>query len=405
MKASKLKFAVFVYLAGMVVIHAAMFWNVRESVKKGYSDFAIYYGAGTMVRQGLGHQLYDDAAQFRIQREFSPDVAIRLSALPYNHPAFEALWFVPFSCVPYAVAFALWDLANLAMLVAIPFLLLPHLRQMQHYSWPLWMLAGLGFFPIFVALLQGQDAILLLFLYGLAFVCLKKDREVAAGGWLALGLFKPQLVLPFVLLLLLQGRKKVLYGFLPVAALLALVSAAIVGWEGMALYPHYVLHLEGTLAQGAIVPSDMPNLRGVLAVLLHGSSSVGLVAVVLSVGIFVLAAWRGRAIVPENSFNLKFCMAMVATILVSYHLLIYDLSLLMLPFALLTNEMQGEGKLRTWPRVLIIAAVSTLFFSPGLIVLMQNGRLAWMGWAVMLLMAGIAGEISPRRIRMGVPVL
>jgi hypothetical protein len=401
MKASKLKFAVVVYLAGMVAIHAAMFWNVRESVRKGYSDFAIYYSAGTMVRRGLGHQLYDAATQFKVQREFSPEVAIRLGPLPYNHPAFEAVWFVPFSYVPYVSAFALWDLANLAMLATLPFLLLPHLRQLQGYSWSLWVLTSLGFFPIFVALLQGQDTILLLFLYALAFVCLKKNRDAVAGGWLALGLFKPHLVLPFVLLLLVQSRKKVLYGFLPTAVVLALVSVAIVGWEGMAAYPHYVLHLEDTMARGAIVPSDMPNLRGVLYVLLHGSPRVGVVALMLSTGIFLFAAWQCRAALSENSFNLKVCLAMVATIVVSYHLLSYDLSLMMLPLLLLANELLGEGRLHTWPRVLMIAAVSALFFSPGLILLMQNDQLALMGWAVMLLMGGIAGQISLRTCRAG----
>jgi hypothetical protein len=393
MKASKLKFAVFVYLAGMVVIHAAMFWNLRESIKKGYSDFAIYYSAGTMVRQGLGHQLYDGATQFRIQREFSPQVAIRLGPFLYNHPPFEAALFVPLTYVSYAAAFALWDLANLAMLIALPFLLRPYLSHLQDYSWPLWVLTLLGFFPIFVTLLQGQDAILLLFLFVLAFACLNQNRDVLAGGWLALGLFKPHLVLPFVLLLLLQGRKKILYGFLPMAAGLASVSVAIVGGKEMWLYPHYVLHLENTLARGAIIPSDMPNLRGVLDVLLRDSPRIGDVDLALSMSIFLFAAWQCWAVLSGNFFNLKFCLAMVATIVVSYHLLSYDLSLLVLPLLVLANQLLGGGW-RTWPRVLIIAAVSALFFSPGLLILMRNNRLAWMGWAVMLLMGGVAGQIS-----------
>jgi Glycosyltransferase family 87 len=399
MKASTLKFAVLVYLAGMVVIHAALFWNLRDSIRKGYSDFTIYYCAGTMVRRGLGHLLYDGATQFKIQREFSPEVEIRLGPLPYNHPAFEALLFAPLTYVPYVVAFTFWDLANLAMLAALPFLLRPQLNQLQGYAWPLWVLAGLGFFPIFVGLLQGQDAILLLFLYVLAFVCLRQRRDVLAGGWLALGLFKPHLVLPFVLLLMLQGRKKVLYGFIPTAVLLALVSAAIVGWEGMMSYPRYVVHLEDTAARGAIVPADMPNLRGILYSLLHGGPRVGAVTLGLSIGVLLFAAWQCRTVSPDDVFNLKVCLAVGATIIVSYHLLIYDLSLLMLPLPLLANELRG--RLRGWPQALTVAAFSTLFFSPGLILLMRDNQLAWMGWAVILLTAGIAGQISLRIRRAG----
>src|ERR1022692_2600558 len=294
MQASRLKSAVLLYLTGMVMIHAVVFWSVRDSVRKGYSDFTIYYCAGKIVRLGLGHQLYDNVTQFKVQREFSPDVAIRLDALPYNHPPFEAALFAPFTLVSYPAAFAMWALANLAMLIALPFMLRPELGHLQIYPWPFWVLASLGFFPIFFALLQGQDAILLLFLYTLAFLCLKKNRDIFAGSWLALGLFKPHLILPFIFLLLVQGRRKVLYGFLPIAAVLALVSTAIVGREGMLLYPRYVLRLESTMARGAIMPSDMPNLRGMLYLLLHSDSYVGVAALALSVGMLLLAAWRCR---------------------------------------------------------------------------------------------------------------
>jgi Glycosyltransferase family 87 len=401
MQASKFRFAVFLYLVGMVAIHAIVFWHLRDSVRKGYSDFAIYYCAGTMVRQGLGRQLYDETIQFKVQREFSPDVAIRLAALPYNHPPFEALLFFPFTYLRYPLAFALWNLANLALLVTLPLLLRPHLFQLQNYSYGLWLIASLAFFPIFVALLQGQDTILLLLLYALCFVCLKKNRDGIAGMWLALGLFKPHLVLPFVLLLLVQGKKKLLYGFLPTAAAMLLVSIVIVGGEGMLLYPRYVLHLESTMARGAIVPSNMPNLRGVVYVLFSGSSSVNEVALLISAGVFLFAVWQCRSGPSKNLVDLKFCLAMVATVLVSYHLLSYDLSVLMVPLFLLANELLGEGRLHAWQCVLIVGAVSALYFSPGLILLMRNEQLALAGWAVVLLMGGIAGQVHVRMRQQG----
>jgi len=396
MQASKLKFAVFVYLGGTVAIYAAMFWNVRDSVRKGYSDFAIYYCAGTMVRQGLGHQLYDDATQFKVQQEFSPDVAIRLGALPYNHPPFEALLFVPFTYVPYPWAFALWDLANLAMLMSLPFLLRPHLPQLQNYPSPLWVLTSLGFFPIFAALLQGQDAIMLLFLYALAFVCLKRNRDAFAGGWLALGLFKPHLVLPLIFLLLVQGRKRILFGFVPIAAMLALVSIAIVGTEGIVLYPHYVAHLEDTLARGAIVPSDMPNLRGMLDLLFLGIPHMVTAILATSLALFLFAAMECRR-VGQNIFDLQFCLAAITTVLVSYHAMIYDLSVLMVPLLLLANALSGKGKFRGWRSVLTMVAVATFFFPPlTLFLSTREHRSALLGWGLLVWLFGIAGEISLR---------
>jgi hypothetical protein len=395
-KTIKLRSAIIVYLAGLVMIYGAVFWNLRHMVRKGYSDFTIYYSAGGIVRHGLGHQLYDDQTQYRFQQQFAQQVSIRQGPLPFNHPAFEALIFVPFSWLPYPVAFAVWDLINLALLAALPFLLRPHLPELQSYSWPLWMLATLAFSPIFFALLQGQDAILLLLLYALAFVCMKKQRDAWAGCWLALGLFKFHLVVPFVLLLVLQGRKKLLYGFVPVASALVAVSLAVVGKEAMFSYPKYVLHLEN-LKAGGIAPSAMPNLRGILDMVLGSTPFFTPVVVTLSIGVISFAAWRSYGNDRFNLFNLKFSLAAFVTALVSFHAMDYDLSMLMLPTFLLTDELLAQGNFSEWPAWLIACSGMVLFFSPlQLLLLMRYGYLALMGLAVLLCMCGIAGQISRR---------
>jgi len=396
MKTTKLERAVVGYLVSLVLIHLVIFWNIRYKVGKGYSDFTIYYCAGRIVRQGLGHQLYDDQTQFRVQQEFAREVSIRQGPLPFNHPPFEALLFAPFTLVSYPAAFALWDLANLAMLAALPFLLRPLLPRLQTYSWPFWMLGMLAFFPIFFTLLEGQDAILLLFLYTLSFVCLKKNRDFGAGCWLALGSFKFHLVVPLVFLLLVHGRRKVLYGFGAVAVVLVVVSFAVVGREGMISYPNYVLHLEGTMAGGAI-SEGMPNLRGFLDTVLPSNPYAGVVVLLFSLGIVLFAVWQCRGIDSSNLFDLKFSLAAFVTVLVSYHALGYDLSILMLPTLLMANELLGEGKSGRWPAWLMICAGTVLFYSPlQLLLSMRYGRLALVGSVVLLCMFGIAAQISSR---------
>jgi Glycosyltransferase family 87 len=396
MKTINAKPAVIFYLAGLVLIHIALFWNLRHLVRMGYPDFTIYYSAGRIVRQGLGHQLYNDQTQFRVQREFAKEVRIRQGPLPFNHPAFEALLFASFTYFPYPAAFALWDLLNLAMLAALPFLLRPHLPKLQSYSWSFWMLAMLAFSPIFFALLQGQDAILLLFLYTLAFVCLKKHHEAWAGCWLALGSFKFHLVVPFVLLSLVQGRKKLFYGFMTVASALAVVSLVVVGKDAMIWFPSYVLHLEGAEA-GGISPSAMPNLRGLLNMVLASNAYSVVVVVVISLGVILFSAWQCRANDSSNLFDLKFSLAAFATVLVSYHAMDYDLSMLMLPTLLMANELRGGENFVQWPSWLMICAGTVLFFSPmQLLLVLRYRHLALMGLAVLLCMCGIAGQISLR---------
>src|ERR1017187_3435149 len=85
----------------------------------------------------------------------------------------------------------------------------------------------LGTFPEFMDLLMGQDAPLLAFLFAISFWQLATDRDVGAGVILGLALFKFQLVIPFVVMLWIAGRKKVLPGF-ALSAFAVLVISAVV---------------------------------------------------------------------------------------------------------------------------------------------------------------------------------
>jgi hypothetical protein len=407
------------YVVGVLVIHSLVVWNARDLILKGYPDFTIYYTAGTMVRQGMGHGLYDDVRQFEVQKQFAPQVATRLGALPFNHPPFEALLFVPFTYFSYRVAYLLWTLTNLAMLAALPILLRPYVPVLTRLPAPAWTFIGLAFFPIFFALLQGQDAILLMFLYGMAFVALKKKRMASAGVWLACGLFKFHLVLPFLFLLLaqrktFQDRKQILYGFGGVGALLGVVSVATVGVPQVMVYPHYVLGLEATMAKGAIMPSDMPNLRGVLYLIASRMRYFDLLVLSLSAALYLVAAWNSRSR-PEHAddgagdvaeVDLKFALAVLATVLVSYHGLGYDLCVLALPALPLAgwlrdSRLEERITSRQWTRSTIIVGMAILLFSPlQLVLLMRYNRLALIGWAVLLCFVGLAGEINWRTQRL-----
>jgi Glycosyltransferase family 87 len=419
MKPGKLKLAAGLYVAGVLVIHSLVVWNARDLIWKGYPDFTIYYTAGTMVRQGLGHSLYNDVAQFEVQRRFAPQVATRLAALPFNHPPFEAVLFAPLTLLSYRNAFLLWTSVNLAMLAVLPILLRPFVPVLRPWPPGVWSLMALAFFPIFFALLQGQDAILLMFLYGAAFVALKKNRLGAAGAALACGLFKFHLVLPFLFLLLIQekrphGRRRIIAGFLLVATVLGAVSLVAVGARQMISYPHYVLSLEKTMARGAIMPSDMPNLRGALYVVASclgasGSPYFDVLVLALSAGLFLLAAWISNsddaatadAETRTSTDDLKFSLAALATVVVSYHGLGYDLCVLALPVLLVAGHVAGQLKNKagsgSWTSVTIIAGSAFLLCSPLLLVLlMRYNRLAWLGWALLFCFVGLAGELRQR---------
>ena len=398
MKTRTFRMLLTLFLAGMLSLHLVLAWNAAELIRKGYPDFTIFYSAGKIVRQGLGAKLYDEQTQYRIQQEFAAGVSIRQGPLPYNHPPFEALIFVPFTCLPYFAAYLLWDLMNLGILLALRFLLRPHVPLLRQIPAAGWLFVSLAFFPVFIALLQGQDIILLLLLFTLVFVSLKRNADFAAGCWLGLGIFRLHLVWPLLLILLLHKRRKAILGFLLVALALGVISIAVVGWKETLGYPGYVWHVEQTMGhRRTVVPMLMPNMRGLLDSLLTPSTSTvfrDIVSVLVSMGLKLFAASRWKA-TNTTAFDLGFCLCVIVTVLVGYHSFAYDLSLLMLPIALVANHVLESTPIHGWSRITLFGPLFLLFFTPlQMFLYIRNGHYNLM--ALVLLFWGwrIAGEIS-----------
>jgi Glycosyltransferase family 87 len=391
------------WLSGMVLIHVWLFWRVCPQLEEGYPDFTIFYMAGRIVSSGAGAHLYDGQLQFEVQRQFAPRVYVRQGPLPFNHPPFEALVFVPFAVLSYSGAYFTWGGINLFILGAVIALMRTWLpRLAEEYPWYLWILGCLGFFPIFIALIQGQDVIFLLLFYALAFNALRDNREFTSGCWLAVGLFKPQLVLPTVFVFLLQKRKRAGLGFACVASLLALVSVAVVGWKAFLKYPAYVWSLELSLGRAAIAPSVMPNVRGLVYDVLREPRGTFVLVIVLALSllllIFAAADWRGPDV--PNSLSLRFSLVLIATILASYHAYAYDLTLLILPILWISQyALEFEYSLCGSDRIVLLGPIFVLFLTPFyLLLLLRVNHFSVMAPVLTLWFIGISREIR-RRVR------
>jgi len=397
MSRDRLKTWFAVLIVGMLCIHGVLFWRARFLVRQGYPDFTIFYTAGKILREGSSHNLYDGALQYKVQQTFASGVRIRKGPLPYNHPAFEALIFLPLAALDYPAAYLTWSVINLAILGFLPFLLRRQIPVLAQCSPFLWLLVLLGFFPVLVALLQGQDVILLLLFNALAFVALKRNADTLAGVWLGLSVFKFQLIVPLVLIFLCWKRTKVVQSFVVTAAGLAAISVAITGWAGALRYPGYVLHFEEFMEKGGIA-LDMPNLRGLLEgwSFARGLSGVHVITVALSICLLLWAIVKGRGHAPSSGhFDLQFSLAMVAAVLASYHAFPYDLSLLVIPLLLVVSHALETASLRRYGNLALILPAVLLFLTP-LYMLLWLRLDHFNLFAVVLLLWtwGIAQEIS-----------
>lgn len=281
--------------SSMILLHALVFWQEWPWIPIGFPDFTIFYTAGKILKQGKGAQLYDDRLQETVQSSFAPAaVAKRGSILPFNHPPFEALFFLPFTAFSFLTAYFVWLALNGGILTGAVLVLRKNLAVFAAVSPWLSVMIGFGFFPAYVALVQGQDSIWVLFCYVMTFGALRRNADFAAGLWLGLGLCKFHLVLPFVLVLLVLRKFRAIAGFAAVAACLGLVGLAAVGWQGAMRYPGYVLWTDRAAKyRWNFVHGNNPNLRAlVLSLSPQGDSHLAQVVVIAaSISLLGIAAW------------------------------------------------------------------------------------------------------------------
>jgi len=406
-----------VFLLGMVTAHGIEFWQQHARIMAGYGDFSALYTAGLLLRQGEGRSLYDAHEQWRVQQEFAPNVDIREGPMPFIRPPFEALIFVPFTYFSYPVALAIWSIVKVICLwLSTRMLPRPYPFTRIYPSW-LEVLLCLGFFPVFLDLFQGQDAILLLLTFVVALKFLQSGKDVAAGAVLALGLFKFHLVVPMVIMLWLAGRARVLAGFVPGALALVAVSCVISGFGVLSTYPRYLLNLNRAAGAGFVTAQSMPNLRGVLTAFLGrapypGPSHWLLLPVAVAAMLLTARLW-GRLMntgFANNGFGgveLGYCLALPVTILTSYYAYSYDMTLLAIPLLLLGGGFldrtspggpgsgrSGSGKpALPWPsRHLIAAGLLLLICSPAYwALILRLDRTYFLVVPMLILALGIAG--------------
>jgi hypothetical protein len=354
----------------MLAMNAAVFLASWKDIKAGKNDFPVFYSNAQMVREGQAAHLYDFDAENSFVHRVS-DVA----RAPNNHLPYELLIFIPFTYLRFGAAHLLWTLVSLGMVVGVALLMWNALST--GLSRGPTLLTTLAFFPVWYCLLQGQDSILQVFLFAISFWLWKRGWDDAAGFALAMGLFRPQLVLPYVLVAFLAGKWKFVRGFVPGAVFVLLVSVSVVGVHGMADYARILLS-QGTQGSASSLAQQwqvrlglMPTLRGLLWVVLPGWVPGSVRSLLLIFGTFAGLLWaakRLRSVKDGAEFDMAFATAVAAVTLVSFHSLPHDFSLMILPLlvaggALASADHRAErSNPYTWVTVGFLLFFTPLYF-------------------------------------------
>jgi hypothetical protein len=183
-------------------------------------------------------------------------------------------------------------------------------------------------------------SILIVALLVLCFFAARSGHDGIAGTALALALIKPPYVLPLLVMFLVQRRWKLLSAFAATCLFLLAIPIPVLGvsinqtytqllvtatgWQGQAggvFYRHVMI-------AGATYDPHVNQSFAGFAQLLMAAPASKLITLALSVGLLALlvrCAWLSPDI------DLPFGLAVVAALLVNPHVLVHDLTLLLLP--------------------------------------------------------------------------
>jgi hypothetical protein len=328
----------------------------RDGLPVGW-DFHVFRSAATILRRGLAASLYDHAVLERVAREALPgDYPVFVYV---NPPHFAAL-LLPFTLLPYALALASFTGLGVVLLFHALRLLggsargnvtsLPNTLVTVAYA--------LSSYPVAVAVFSGQSSFLSLWLIALASVLALRGRGFASGCVVGALLYKPTLVIGFLVFFALHRplRRRALAGFVSVLAL-CLVANLLVSFEASRTYVgmlgdlpevhsryRHALAFTGRAFFGQLLPAH-PMLSAVLT----GALSL--------VSVLAYVRWARR----EERVPLLIAGAVWLTLATTPHAFVYEWTLLILPLALLRGRLEERRLIAVAAALFVASYVSPLF--------------------------------------------
>ncbi|HEX9559629.1 MAG TPA: glycosyltransferase family 87 protein [Candidatus Dormibacteraeota bacterium] len=272
-------------------------WVAAYGSDHFHNDFTFYYAA---ARIGVTHgwqSIYDLGLQ---QSELDAiGSRIKIAELArYISPPPLAWLAVPFTLLPYPIAYMSWSALLLAALAGTWYLGAPGAGPARLIH----LVAALAWLPVIYALQLGQPGLFVALGVAGSYALLRKERQFLSGLALGVMVLKPQLgfLLPFALLA--SGRYRAVAGAAVGIGLLSLASAVSVGPDGIAAY-----------AQRLSFAADVPvNRELTLAFVIGGLAATRLVQGAIAIWALALA-YRLRKQPPEWMFVLAILGGLLAT--------------------------------------------------------------------------------------------
>jgi len=293
----------------------------RAGLIKG-TDFLQFYVIGKLGISGKADSLYNVAALSDQIHEFVP-AAQGIVYAPLYGPQIMLL-FSPLARLSYFPALFLWSLLNFAIYFGCVYLLWKRCRELSNYRWPV-LICSVAFPGFFHLIAWGQTSGIALLCFTGAFLALVSGKRFVAGILIGCLIFKPQLGLASAAVFLLARQWKIVFGASLSAAAQAGLGWLVYGTQIMRNYLHAVLHASEILPLLDPRPYQMHSLWHFWSLLIpfHMAALLLYVASAAMVIAWTIHCWKRALPLP-----VRFAALLIATVLASPHLAVYDLVIL-----------------------------------------------------------------------------
>jgi hypothetical protein len=300
------------------------------------ADFVQFYTLGHLASAHRIREMYDAASFHEAQAEFLPESAREI--YPPVYPPQAAVMFAPMSGLSYQRALFIWNFITIAGYALI--------------VWSAWKVvadrlpdrtfviaAAAAFPPFWILILHGQVTVILLFAFWAGWLALEHHRRWLAGFAFGLLALKPQFGIPLAVVVLASGEWAMLTG-----AVTSVMAQAVVVWMvlGSDAFGTFADSIPTTIAYADLLEAKPFMSHSLRALTRLTPNWIGLpmwatlAAIVLW---FTVRAWKSDA-----PLRVRLGVVVLAATLVNPHVIIYDLTVLVLPLIWFGSYMQGPAR-------------------------------------------------------------
>jgi hypothetical protein len=314
-------------IAGALLIAYAVIWSQLGSVDVGRSDFTSFYLGGSLLREGQGADLYNEAIQAPLHsRLIAPDAE---ASLPFVNSPIAAALVVPVTFLDLHLAYRLWGIVELVVLLVAVVI------AVRSATWPrgiapLWKIsagaAAMASMGTWTVLVQAQWTPLVALGLALAHRDWKNGHHARGAAVLVItaGMVKPHLALGLIAFLLGWRNRSAILGGLAGAVALAIASFALVGPHGIA---GFVSIVAGSTGRWDL--RNMLSFVGVAGAFFGNGVGAHILGALGSLVACAVAAWLGILVHRDLSrIDVALAGAAVLSLLAAPHAYSHDLVML-----------------------------------------------------------------------------